>query len=85
MSLKYEPSSEPLHISAKWLFLNSERYLSVQVVRYREAVRVKSEEKGGFHRQELNYLFCSARLHEVLYRGTSLIRNRHPPRTTIGP
>ena len=21
MSLKYEPSSEPLHISAKWLFL----------------------------------------------------------------
>ena len=22
MSLKYEPSSEPLHISAKWLFLN---------------------------------------------------------------
>jgi len=23
MSLEYEPSSEPLHISAKWLFLNS--------------------------------------------------------------
>jgi len=23
MSLTYEPSSEPLHISAKWLFLNS--------------------------------------------------------------
>jgi len=26
MSLKYEPSSEPLHISAKWLFLNRELY-----------------------------------------------------------
>ena len=24
MSLEYEPSSEPLHISAKWLFLNLE-------------------------------------------------------------
>ena len=23
MSLKYEPASEPLHISVKWLFLNS--------------------------------------------------------------
>ena len=23
MSLKYEPSSEPLHISANWLFLNT--------------------------------------------------------------
>ena len=23
MSLEYEPASEPLHISAKWLFLNS--------------------------------------------------------------
>ena len=31
MSLKYEPASEPLHISAKWLFLNRELYLS-QVV-----------------------------------------------------
>ena len=26
MSLKYEPSSEPLHISAKELFLNRELY-----------------------------------------------------------
>ena len=31
MSLKYEPSSEPLHISAKWLFLDCELYRSVQL------------------------------------------------------
>ena len=30
MSLKYEPSSEPLHISAKWLFLNCPRYCRTQ-------------------------------------------------------
>jgi len=26
MSLKYEPASEPLHISAQWLFLNPTPY-----------------------------------------------------------
>ena len=26
MSIKYEPSSELLHVSAKWLFLNREVY-----------------------------------------------------------
>jgi len=31
MSLKYEPSSEPLHNSAKWLFLNRELYRTVQL------------------------------------------------------
>ena len=36
------------------------------VVRYREAARVNSDKKGGFCRQELEYLVCSARLHEVL-------------------
>ena len=30
MSLKYEPSSEPLHISAKQLFLNRELYRTVE-------------------------------------------------------
>jgi len=32
MSLKYEPSSEPVHISVKWLFLNWKLYLSVQLL-----------------------------------------------------
>jgi len=31
MGRKYEPASEPLYISAKWLFLKRELYLSVQV------------------------------------------------------
>ena len=31
MSLKYEPSWEPLRISVKQLFLNRELYLSVQL------------------------------------------------------
>ena len=34
MSLKYEPSSEPLHISAEQLFLNQELYRSVQLSVY---------------------------------------------------
>jgi len=43
MSLKYEPSSEPLHISAKWLFLNLE-------VAVEDVLRVLEEvvPAGGF-------------------------------------
>ena len=33
MSLRYEPSSEPLHISAKQLFSNSAVYLELNVMR----------------------------------------------------
>ena len=39
MSLKYEPSSEPLHNSAKLLFLHRELYLN----------RYVCERKGLFH------------------------------------
>jgi hypothetical protein len=31
MSLKYEPSSEPLHIPAKYLYFNRELYRNVQL------------------------------------------------------
>jgi len=42
MSLKYESSSGPLHISAKQLFLNWELYRSVQV--WRDAIWVPGNE-----------------------------------------
>jgi len=29
MSLKYEPFSEPIHISAKWLFVNIQRHVAI--------------------------------------------------------
>lgn len=35
------------------------------VGRYREAAKVVSDSKGGFCLEELNFLFYSARLHEV--------------------
>jgi len=38
MSLKYELSSEPLHISAKWLFLHPEPHTRTQAWPEREAV-----------------------------------------------
>jgi len=68
MSLKYEPASEPLHISVKQLFLNGGGGVVAWVV--------------SINVSQIMHRFL-ATLHG--YRGTSVIRNVHLPRTTIRP
>ena len=57
MSLKHEPSSEPLHISAEYLFLNSERLKTKAWAGDYEDISVESvpvSGSGGRFRRRFN-------------------------------
>jgi len=72
MSLKYEPSSEPLHISAKWLFLNwkpeagsrttTTRATSTCTTRSRRSRMIRSPTPGSNKYSSPHPLFFLARI-----------------------
>jgi len=50
MSLKYEPSSEPLHISVKQLFLNCELLQAETVAKFRKSMSGETRAELEAHR-----------------------------------
>jgi len=68
MSLKYEPVSEPLHISVKKLFVS---------VGYRGYKQTRRQTKSSVAEPENGLDFRG--VHLCTYRGTSVIRNSTLP------
>ena len=72
MSLKYEPSLEPLHVSVEQLFFNWE--LKMNTPETRQALSAMLRESSHLAQALERIVGCDAEVHPN-YRGTSLIRN----------